>query len=135
MAEISAQYSRALALTLFTVSGSVTADDLIAAMEGHFPAHPSRISIWDLWHADLSGLDLAELVRISDCARRFAKDQDAPQTAFVVKRAQEKPLVKLYEQVDGVRGSPTRYRLHPSVAAAYEDLGLKDPFAAQRESA
>ena len=135
MVEISARHSQDLELTLFTVNGQVSADDLIAAMKQHYGRHPTSIAIWDLSGSDLSRLDMAALVKVSDCAKRFARYRKEPRTLVVVNREQEQPLVRLYEEISGVRGSPISYGLHQSLAAAYGSLGLEDPFAEQRKSA
>ncbi|NIA71745.1 hypothetical protein HBA54_24425 [Pelagibius litoralis] len=135
MAEITAHYSPASALTLFVAEGRILADDLVAAIETHYGANPTSITIWDLWKADLSELDMPALTRVSDCARNFSKNRENPRTVFVVKREQEKLLIKLYKKISEVRGSPTSYELYPSVATAYEGLGLADPFKEQRKRA
>ena len=135
MAEITTHYAPEVALTLFVVDGCVLADELIETIETHYGRNPARIAIWDLWEADLSELDMPALIRISDCARRFAEGRNNPQTIFVVKRAQEKPLVKLYKKISEFRGSPIHYDLQPSLPEAYESLGLADPFAEQRARA
>ena len=130
MAQITAHHSKDPDLTLFVVSGSVSAEDLIAAMEAHYGAEPSSIAVWDLWEADLSGLDMAALVKVSDVAKGYARNRRDPRTLFAVKREQEKPLVRLYEKISELRGSPISYEMFPSRAAAYQHLGLEDPFAA-----
>ncbi|HIC80105.1 MAG TPA: hypothetical protein EYP07_03960 [Kiloniellaceae bacterium] len=130
MAEIKAYHSKNPDLTLFIVAGSVSAEDLIAAMETHYGARPASIAVWDLWEADLSGLDMAALVKVSDVARGYARNRKDPRTLFAVKREQEKPLVRLYEKISELRGSPISYEMLPSRAAAYQHLGLNDPFAA-----
>ncbi len=135
MAEITTHYARDVELTLFVVDGCVLADELIAAMETHYGHNPTSIAIWDLWEADLSELDMAALIRVSDRARSFAEMRRNPTTVFVVKREQEKPLVKLYKKISEFRGSPIHYDLQPTLTAAYESLNLTDPFTEQRAQA
>ncbi len=135
MAEITAHYAEGSALTLFVAEGRLCADDLIAAMKTHLGRNPTSIAIWDLWEADLSDLDVAALVRVSDCAKRLATHRRDPKTLFVLKRGQERLLVKLYGEISGMRGSPISYNFHSSLAEAYDGLGIEDPFAAQRKRA
>lgn len=135
MAEITTHYARDAELTLFVVDGCVLADELIAVIEAHYGSNPTSITIWDLWEADLSELDMPALIRVSDCAQRFAEQRPNPKTIFVVKRAQEKPLVKLYKKIAEFRGSPVTYDLQPTLTDAYESLGMADPFAERRARA
>ena len=135
MAEITAYYAEGSALTLFVAEGRLSADDLIAAIEAQFGNHPTSIAIWDLWEADLSDLDVPALIQVSDCARKMAKNRHDPKTLFVLRRGQERLLVKLYGEISTMRGSPIRYQFHGSLAEAYEALGIEDPFASQMKSA
>ena len=135
MADVTAHYSKTSELTLFLVSGRIAADDLIAAIETHYGNHPTSISIWDVSRADLSDLDMEALIRVSDCAKAHSQQRRNPHTIFVVRREQEIFLVKLYEEIAQMRGSPARYEHCPSLDDAYRALGLADPFAEQRDSA
>lgn len=135
MAQITVHSSPASGLTLFVIEGRILADDLIAAIETHYGANPTSIMVWDLWKADLSELDMPALIRVSDCAKSLAENRENPRTVFVVKREQEKLLIKLYKKLSETRGSPINYGLYPSLSTAYEGLGLADPFAGQRKTA
>ena len=135
MADITAHYCQASELTLFLVSGDLTADDLIAAIETHYGANPTSISVWDLTHADLSDLDMQALVRVSDCAREYSQQRRNPRTLFVVRLEQETYLIKLYKEISAMRGSPTSYEHCYTLADAYHRLDLADPFAERRDSA
>ena len=89
----------------------------------------------DVSHADLSGLDTAALVEISEAAKRSATERPNPRNLVVVGHEQEALLVKLYQKIAEMRGSPIAYELHYSLAEAYRALGIADPFAEQKSSA
>jgi 23S rRNA U2552 (ribose-2'-O)-methylase RlmE/FtsJ len=127
MVTIDARYDEALNLAVFTVRGSVTAEDLMNAIETNFGARPTNNVIWDLTRSDLSNLDVDALIRVSDCARKFSGQRINPRTINVVKDAQETYLIKLYGEISEMRGSPIRYILVASLEAAYEKLAGADP--------
>lgn len=135
MADVSARYSKSSELTLFLVSGDVAAEDLMAAIETHYGANPTSISVWDLTCSDLSDLDMQALVRVADCARRYSQQRSNPRTIFVVRLEQETFLIRLYKEISAMRGSPTSYEHCYTLAEAYRKLGIEDPFAEQRHSA
>ena len=128
MSKIEARYNLNLQLSVFSVSGSVTADDLIAAVAAHYGAKPTSNAVWDLTESDLSELDMAGLVRVSDAARQHSQGRRNPRTIVVVRSEQETYLVKLYEEISALRGSPVRYDLVSSLAEAYALLEVSDPF-------
>ena len=135
MARIEARYDLKLQLTLFSVSGSVTADELISAIETNYGSNPTTNTIWDLTQCALSGLDVDGLVRVSDCARQHSQGRKDPRTVFVVRSEQEAYLVKLYGEISAVRGSATQYDLVSSLDEAYAALAVTDPFAGSASSA
>lgn len=129
MTGFTAQYSKASDLTLFVGQGSLTADDFVAAMETHYGKHPSSLAIWDLAQSDLSNLDMPALIRIAEGAMSTAKQRKNPRNLIVLAAEQESNLVRLYEEISEMRGSPVRYQLYFSRAEAYGALGIEDPFA------
>jgi len=129
MADIGARCSEEHDLTLFVARGRVAADELVAALERHLGAKPTNNVIWDLCDSDLSEVDTAGLTRVSDCARRLSEKRPNPRTIFVVRHDQEKFLLRLYEEISELRGSPIRYDLFRSRNKAYRALQLDDPFA------
>ena len=128
MAGFTAQYSKASDLTLFIGQGSLSAEDFVTAMETHYGKHPSSLAIWDLAKADLSNLDMPALIKISEGSKSTAKHRKNPRNLVVVAFEQEAYLVKLYEKISEVRGSPVSYQIYLSRAEAYDDLGIEDPF-------
>lgn len=135
MADVAAHYSKVSELTLFVVSGTVWAEDLVQAIETHYRAHPTSVAIWDLSLSDLSNLDMQALVRVSDAANRHSEHRKNPRTIIVVRLEQESYLIRLYKEISEVRGSPVSYELYYTLDEAYRALGVADPFAEQRDSA
>ena len=135
MAGFSAEYSEAHDLTLFVGQGRLSAENFLSAMKTHYTAHPSSLAIWDVSQADLSDLDMAALMKISESARSTAKDRGDPRNLIVVAQEQEAFLIRLYQRVAEVQGSPIRYEIFYRLAEAYRALGIDDPFAEKRDTA
>jgi len=128
MVTIEASYYTQLELTFFVVRGSVTAEDIVVAIETHFEAHPTSNVIWDLSACDLSNFDMAGMIEVSDCAKKFSAKRPNPRTINVVADEQEGFLIKLYEEIAELRESPVNYVLASSVDEAFEMLGIENPF-------
>ena len=128
MATIDASYYTALESTFFVVRESVTAEDLVDAIENPFTAHPTSNVIWDLTGCDLSNFGMNGMIKLSDCAKKSSGKRSNPPTINVVADAQESFLIKLYEEIAELRKSPVRYVLVSSVDEAFEMLGIENPF-------
>jgi len=71
MARIEARCDLASALTVFSVQGSVTADDFVAAVRTNYGKHPTSNAIWDFTHCELTHIDTRALIKMSDVAREL----------------------------------------------------------------
>jgi len=123
MATIDASYDMALELTFFVVRGSVTAEDIVDAIETNYVAHPTSNSIWDLTGCDLSNFDMNGMIKVTDSAKEISAKRKNPRTIIVVAQEQEAYLMKLYGEIAEMRGSPIHYVLASSVKEAFGILG------------
>lgn len=128
MARIDASCDLALALTVFSVQGSVTADDFVTAVRSNYGKHPTRNAIWDFTQCELSNIDTKALITMSDVAKEFAGKRSDPRTVFVVDDQQERSLIRLYEDILEMCGSQIECRMVPTLKEAYEMLALEAPF-------
>ena len=128
MARIEARCDLASALTVFSVHGSVTADDFVAAVRTNYGKHPTRNAIWDFTHCALTHNDTKALIKMSDVAREFAAKRQNPRTVFVVDNRQERSLIRLYEDLLEMCGSRIECLMVPTLEEAYEKLAITDPF-------
>jgi 23S rRNA U2552 (ribose-2'-O)-methylase RlmE/FtsJ len=127
MARIDASCDLVLALTVFSVQGSVTADDFVAAVRSNYSKHPTSNAIWDFTHCELSNIDTKALIKMSDVAKEFAEKRPDPRTVFVVDDKQERPILKLYEDLLEMCGSQIECLMVPTLEEAYEKLALEPP--------
>jgi 23S rRNA U2552 (ribose-2'-O)-methylase RlmE/FtsJ len=128
MVSIEVRHDEASNLAVCVVRGSVTARDLMDAIEANFGARPTSNVIWDLTRSNLSNLDVGALIEVSDCAARFSGKRVNPRTINVVKDTQETFLIKLYGEISEMRNSPVDYVMAASLEEAYAKLDIADPF-------
>jgi ABC-type transporter Mla MlaB component len=128
MVRIDVRHDEALELTVFSVSGSVTAEDFVAAIEAHYGPKRTSNAIWDVTQSDLSNIDMSALILMSDSARKHSENHASPRTIIVVADEQEARLARLYGEISEMRGSPIHYVLATSLEEAYDKLDIADPF-------
>ncbi len=134
MAKIDARCDLALDLTLFDVSGRVTAEDFVRAVKTSYGSNPTSNAIWDLTRCDLSNINMSALIKMSDIANEFAAKRKNPRTIFVVEQEQETFLIMLYGVVLEMRDTPIDYSLVSSLDEAYEKLTVGGSFESSTTS-
>jgi hypothetical protein len=127
MARIEASCDLASALTVFSVQGSVTADDFVDAVRTNYGKHPTSNAIWDFTHCELTHIDTRALIKMSDVAREFAAKRQNPRTVFVVDNNQERSLIRLYEDLLEMCGSRIECEMVPTLDEAYAKLAIDPP--------
>jgi hypothetical protein len=128
MVRIDARYDDALELTVFSVSGRVTAADFIAAIEAHYGESKTCNALWDVTESNLFNIDVDALIAMSDSARKHSQHHANPRTIIVVSDEQEARLARLYCEISELRGSPIHYGLAASLEEAYGKLSIQNPF-------
>lgn len=117
-----------LSLSIFTVVGDVRADELVRVILEHFPEHRTDNSLWDLSEADLSVLAKDGIVRIAEAGQRVSHYRRADgRTAIVVQTNVERTLLRLYEAVNELQGSPRVYRFFDNRDDAIAWIGGSAP--------
>jgi hypothetical protein len=128
MVRIDVRYDEGLELTVFSVSGRVTAADFVAAIEAHYGENKTSNAIWDVTESDLFNIDVDALIEMSDSARKHSQHHANPRTIIVVSDEQEARLARLYSEISELRGSPIHYVVAASLEEAYGKLSISDPF-------
>lgn len=128
LASIEALYDARAQIVLFVVLGSTSAEDLIGALEIHYGAHTSDVTIWDCTRADVSEVDVAGLKRVAQVARDRSGARRDPHTILVMPREHGGAVGRLYSELSRLQGPPIRYDVVGSRAEAFALLGIADPF-------
>jgi len=82
---------------LFTVTGTLSADDAIEAIGDFYSGRSAKHALWDFTGASLSGLMASEFRRIAQYGSQFVSQRgDGARTAFVVKDDVQGFLIRAY---------------------------------------
>lgn len=115
MNRIATEYDDDTGIVTFTLVGRVSADDLVAAADGHFAQWPESLPIWDLTLADVSEFGLPDLERISRRSSEVRGSSVDPRSAVVVDDSTKRLLLKLYDAVQTTGASAVRFRSFETV--------------------
>jgi hypothetical protein len=111
MASIIGSSDPARSLTVLTVSGALTADEVIRALVGFFEGDVTRDLVWDFTGADLSALNRVGMERIIAVAKDGARLRPDGRTALVVGQNLSFGLARMYELLSEVKGHPIHHRV------------------------
>lgn len=118
MADIAIEEQEDLDLAVFTVTGTVTAEDIIAVAEGTPGINRSRHLV-DMRAADFHLLDSVALSSIAAAFSASDRMRPAGRTAVVVTSSMNATIVRLFAEISaGKTGSPVVFKITTSRAEA-----------------
>jgi hypothetical protein len=106
MARIISTIDTKLELTIHTVSGPVTGDELIAAAVDYVRDSPSRLALWDFTGADFSPMPTVDLVPLFDAAKPFIENRRGGKSAFLFNSREGFGLGRMSEMLADSRDYP-----------------------------
>lgn len=83
MATIRVSFDHELDVTLYTVIGDLTAEEIIATIEHDYANNPTTHVLWDLTDGSLSGMTAESFRRVAEVARRVRWGTPDGRTAYV----------------------------------------------------
>ncbi|HWA16038.1 MAG TPA: STAS/SEC14 domain-containing protein [Gemmatimonadales bacterium] len=83
MATIRVAHDREHDVTLYTVAGELTPEEVIATIERDYATNPTTHILWDLTDGSLVGMTSAAFRRIADVARERRRPTPEGRTAYV----------------------------------------------------
>jgi hypothetical protein len=98
-------------LTIFTVSGVVSAEEVIAAAAADMAAPQTRDSMWDFTQASSVKLTTAAVEKIAENLIPHAAHIDGGKVALVGSGAIQVGLGKVYKAFAALAGLPYEYRV------------------------
>lgn len=97
-------------LTVMTVTGRTEAGEVIRAIDDWYAGSPTTNILWDFSEAELEDVEVAEVNRIAQTARKYADRRKAGRTALVFSKDVGYGLGRMFGTLQEVRGSGVRYR-------------------------
>jgi hypothetical protein len=121
--EIETTIDRAADLTVHTVSGDVTAPEIVDALHRYFAGVPTKYILWDLCEADLTGLTASDVRMIAQTARRYTHLRPGGRTALLACSDFVYGLGRMLEQTLSASESPVEAMTFHDRDAALAWLG------------
>jgi 2-phospho-L-lactate guanylyltransferase (CobY/MobA/RfbA family) len=84
-------------LSVFTVNGELTADEIIERVEEYYIKHPTKQVLWIMGDVDLSAITREEIERIIQIAKKNTGKRKEGKTAIVGSKDVEYGLARMYE--------------------------------------
>jgi len=111
-------------LSVFTVNGELTADEIIERVEEYYTKHPTKLVLWIMGDVDLSAITREEIERIIQIAKKNTGKRKEGKTAIVGSKDVEYGLARMYEAYTGFENLPYEYKIFKDVDEAKEWLGI-----------
>ena len=111
-------------LSVFTVNGKLTADEIIERVEEYYITHPTKLVLWIMGDVDLSAITREGIERIIQTAKKNTGKRKEGKTAIVGSKDIEYGLARMYEAYTGFENLPYEYKIFKDVDEAKEWLGI-----------
>ncbi len=122
MGSIEARVDSQAALTVFTVVGRVSAEQIRDVIVKFYDGNVTLNVLWDLAESDVSHLTSSEIHSVAQTPRRFSEMRTGGKTAIVAPADITFGLTRMYEFVTEVQDLPFETRTFRSASEAYEWL-------------
>jgi hypothetical protein len=123
MAEIVTTVDRDRDLTLRTVQGEVTAQELLAALASYYAGEPTKNILWDFSEAALERLTASEVRMIAQETERYTAGRAGGKTALVFSSTFAYGLGRMFELSRDGRSAPVDYGSFRDRASALAWIG------------
>ena len=109
-------------LTIFKVTGEVTADDILAKAVHYLEGEQSKASMWDFTQATKVEITTLELKDIADGVKRAAQDHMGRKVALVGSKRINIGLGKIFGAFAEMAGLPFTYKSFRDLEQAHKWL-------------
>jgi len=113
-----------IALTIHTVKGQVTAEEIVRKIEEYYSGETTMLAIWDFSEASVVKLSAEEVRSILPVARKFAETRKGGKSALVFSTDSEYGLGRMFEAFTELDAFPVEIRSFRSMKDAMEWLGI-----------
>ncbi len=125
MGTISAKYETEKDLTIVTVEGVISADDLLEWGNSYYEGQITSLILWDVTKADLSGLQSDKLRKIAEIMSRISEARRGGKTAFVYDNPLEFGIGRMFQAYSEMEDMPFQVQSFRSFHEARKWLGVK----------
>ena len=122
MANIQIHVDAKKQLTIYTVTGKVTWNEIADALEEYYSNDPTAGMLWDFRAIDASDLSSRELINIVSVAKKYAHQRKNGKTAIVVSSDLSFGISRMYENYAELYEHPIDHRITKDYDAAMKWL-------------
>ena len=123
MAPIEVSVDREADLTVLTVTGEVTARQILEVIAGYYAASPTKHVLWDLSAAALDRVTASEVKPLVQASEQYTAGRVGGKTAMVFSSASAYGLGRLFDQLRQVSDAPVETMSFRDRASALAWLG------------
>jgi hypothetical protein len=112
-------------LLIATVTGDISADELLVVVLGHYPNNMVKDVIWDLTTGSLKSISQDGFSKIAKTTKMVVEGgtRRGGKTVFVGSADREYALSRIYKVIAEVTGVPVKYNVFKTIEEARNWLG------------
>jgi hypothetical protein len=114
-------------LTLFSVSGKVSAGEIVAAIRDFYEDGVTANVFWDLTDSDLSEISASDVKHIASLSGEYPDKRASGKTAIVGPDDLSYGLLRMYETIKDFNKLPFSTKAFRNIDEAYEWLAESQP--------
>lgn len=122
MAQVKKQIRKAQDLTVLTVAGKISANEIITVLEEFYRGEFTANLLWDCTEADLSQLTRAQLQEVLTSSKQHSRLRQEGKTALVMPDDLGYGIGRMYETLSEVTEHPISLAVFRSMEEAWEWL-------------
>jgi len=113
-------------LTIYTVTGEVTVQDIIQKVKAFYAREPTQLVLWDLTEANLSKIPSEDIIQIIYVIKKLSTSRKGEKTAMVFSSKFGYGLGRMFTAFSEMEETGIEYGSFHSVKEAKQWLGIGD---------
>jgi len=97
-------------LTIFTVHGALTADEIIKYSAEQYGSNPTKLVLWDVLNGSVNNIDTQDFQKIAAAVKPYTEKRVGGKTAFVGEFDADFGMGRMYETYAAMENIPVMYR-------------------------
>ncbi len=112
-------------LTIFSVNGYVTFEELAKTINSYFAVNPTLLILWDFSHASLHEISSSQIQMLAEVTKKYTDRRPGGKTALLFTSAFAFGSGRMFDTLMELSGSKVRYRSFLEKQSALEWLQKK----------
>ena len=111
-------------LTIFTLTGVVTLDDILKQVEKYYSGKTTLYAIWDISEADVSNISNEDIANIAEFGLKFAGARRGGKSAFIASEDFGYGISRVFGAVSELKNMPIEISSFRNINDAKKWLGV-----------